>query len=125
MRAGDLASVSTVSQDLDAFAAAQAPEFVVNSPANIVLIGAQTLGAFQAGLIDHSSDEQVIEYASVRPTGEVLLMGAEHITPQGKTRDAGSAEIYRFSEIWRRDGDTWKLSVRHATIVEVVPNVHV
>ena len=124
LMAGDRASGATVAQDLDAFAAVQGPELAVNSPANIVLSGAQTIGAFRAGLIDYSSSDRVIEYAALRATGEVLLMGAEHITPRGNTRNAGMAETYRISEIWRPDGESWKLSVRHATIVKVGPDVH-
>ncbi|MBV8972472.1 MAG: nuclear transport factor 2 family protein, partial [Sphingomonadaceae bacterium] len=101
------------------FAAGQSPEMVVNSPANRVLTGPQTIGAFKAGLIHYASSERVIEYAAVRPTGEVLLMGEEHVTPVGATRNAGKAETYRVTEIWRKDGDRWVLSVRHATISAV------
>ena len=117
--AGVAAGDATLTQNAAAFAAGQAPELVVNSPANRVLTGAQTIGAFKAGLIHYASSERVIEYAAVRPNGEVLLMGAEHITPLGATRNAGHAETYRVTEIWRDDGGTWKLSVRHATISEV------
>jgi ketosteroid isomerase-like protein len=92
---------------------------VVNSPANRVLTGPQTIGAFKAGLIDYASSEHVLEYAAIRPTGERLLMGEEHITPRGNTRNAGHAETYRVTEIWRRDGDCWLCSVRYATITAV------
>ncbi len=117
--AGTVAGTASLNHDVDAFAVGQAPELVVNSPANRVLTGPQTIGAFKAGLIDYASSERVIEYAAIRPTGEVLLMGEEHITPRGKTRNAGHAETYRVTEIWRRDGDRWLCSVRHATISDV------
>ena len=112
-------SDATINQDVGAFAAAQAPELVVNSPADRVLTGPQTVGAFKAGLIDYGSSERVIEYAAVRPNGEVLLMGAEHITPRGQTRNAGKFETYRVTEIWRKVDGHWKLSVRQATITDV------
>ncbi len=117
--AGVVAGNATLNHDVAAFAVGQAPELVVNSPANRVLTGPQTIGAFKAGLIDYSSSERVIEYAALRPNGEVLLMGAEHITPRGSTRNAGHAETYRVTEIWRREGDRWLCSVRQATITEV------
>ena len=117
--AGRVVGSATVNHDVDTFAAGGAPELVINSPADRVLSGAQAVGAFKAGLIDYSSSERVIEYAAVRPTGEVLLMGAEHITPRGKTRNAGKAETYRVTEIWRQIGGEWKLSVRQATITDV------
>ena len=119
IEAGRAVGSATLSHDVDGFAAGQAPELVVNSPANRVLTGPQTVGAFKAGLIDYGSSERVIEYAAVRPTGEVLLMGAEHIAPRGKTQNAGKAETYRVTEIWRRIDGKWKLSVRQATITEV------
>ncbi len=119
--AGVVGGNATLNHDVDAFAAGQAPELVVNSPANRVLTGPQTIGAFRAGLIDYATSEKVIEYAAVRPTGEVLLMGEEHITPRGNTRNAGRAETYRVTEIWRREGGRWLLSVRHATITKVKP----
>lgn len=119
LAAGEGVARATTTHDVDGFGAVQAPELVVNSPANRVLTAAQTIGAFRAGLIDYASSERVIEYAAVRPTGEVLLMGAEHITPRGATRNAGHAETYRVTEIWRQEGDRWLLSVRHATVVEV------
>jgi ketosteroid isomerase-like protein len=117
--AGVVAGTSTINHDVDSFAAGQAPEMVVNSPANRVLTGPQTIGAFKAGLIDYASSEHVLEYAAIRPTGERLLMGEEHITPGGNTRNAGHAETYRVTEIWRRDGDCWLCSVRYATITAV------
>ena len=119
IEAGRVGGSATLTHDVDTFAAGQAPELVVNSPADRVLTGPQTVAAFKAGLIDYGSSERVIEYAAVRPTGEVLLMGAEHITPRGKTRNAGKAETYRVTEIWRQVGGQWKLSVRQATITDV------
>ena len=114
--AGVVGGTATLNHDVESFAAGQAPELMVNSPANRVLSGPQTIGAFKAGLIDYSSSERVIEYAAVRPTGEVLLMGEEHIQPRGDTRNAGRSETYRVTEIWRRIDGRWKLSVRQATI---------
>ena len=117
--AGRVVGSASLAHDVDMFAAGQAPELMVNSPANRVLSGPQTIGAFKAGLIDYSSAERVIEYAAIRPTGEVLLMGAEHVTPRGNTRNAGKAETYRVTEICRQIGGQWKLSVRQATITDV------
>lgn len=117
--AGRVVGSATLNHDVDTFAAGQAPELMVNSPGNRVLTGAQAVGAFKAVLIDYSSSERVIEYAAVHPTGEVLLMGAEHITPRGNTRNAGKVETYRVTEIWRQIGGEWKVSVRQATITDV------
>ena len=119
LAAGAATGDAILAHDAAGFAAAGAPELMINSPADRVLTGAQALAAFNHGLIDYGSSERVIEYAAVRPNGEVLLMGEEHITPRGQTRNAGHAETYRVTEIWRRDGGKWLLSVRQATISEV------
>ena len=119
LAAHERVTAAILQQKVDGFAADQAPELMVNSPANRVLSGPMTVGAFRAGLIDYGSIEQVIEYAAVRPNGEVLLMGHEVVTPRGMTRNAGHTQTYRVTEIWRPEGDRWLMSVRHATIVEV------
>ena len=110
---------AAVTHDVDGFAADQAPELMVNSPANRVLSGPQTIAAFKAGLIDYASCALTIEYAAVRPNGEVVLMSAEVVKPRDRTRNAGKTVTYRVTEIWRPEAGDWKLSVRHATIVDV------
>ncbi len=112
-------TVAILTQNAAGFAANEAPELMINSPANRVLTGPQSVGAFRAGLINYSAIEETIEFASVRPNGEVLLMGQEVVTPVGATRNAGKTSTYRVTEIWRPEGDTWLMAVRHATIVEV------
>ena len=116
----EAASAAIIAREIDGFAADQAPELVVNSPANRVLTGPMTIGAFRAGLIDYDSIEITIEHAAVRPNGEVLLMGQEIVTPRGATRNAGKTSTYRVTEIWRPEAGSWKLAVRHATIAAVI-----
>ena len=109
-----------LAQDADGFGRHMAPELMVNSPANRVLPMAMAVGAMRAGLIDYSTHHRILEHAEVRANGEVLLMGAEVLTPQGRTHHAGNTVTYRVTEIWRKAGDGWLLSVRHATVSEVV-----
>lgn len=112
-------AAATVTQDQEAFTRHMAPECMVNSPGNRVLPRAGVAKAFELGLIDYAEQSTSIEHASVRPNGEVLLMGSETIIPRGLTPDAGRTVTRRFTEIWRPDGDDWKLSVRQATICAV------
>ncbi len=119
LAAHERVTAAILGQDVAGFAVDQAPELVVNSPANRVLTGPMTVGAFRAGLINYASIEQTIEYAAVRPNGEVLLMGHEVVTPRGATRNSGHTQTYRVTEIWRPDAGRWLMSVRQATIVEV------
>ncbi len=110
---------ASVSHDAAGFMNGLAPEFIVNSPANRVLTRSQVEKAFGLGLIDYGAVEQRIEFIAARPDGEILLMGAETVTPRGKTHNAGSTETYRVTELWQKIGGAWKTAVRQATISAV------
>ncbi len=69
-------------------------------------------------MIDYTRLERLIEYAAVRPNGEVLLMGEEFVTPIDKARFAGKQVKRRTTEIWTPVDGGWKLSVRQATVYQ-------
>lgn len=110
---------AAVSRDEEAFTRHMAPELMVNSPGNRVLPRAGVAKAFELGFIDYAEQSTSIEHASVRPNGEVLLMGSETVVPRGWTPDAGRTVTRRFTEIWRPDGEDWKLSIRQATVCDI------
>ena len=112
-------SAAAVTQDADAFLAHMAPELMVNSPGDHVLSRAAVAKAFELGLIDYASARTTIEHAAVRPNGEVVLMGEERVEPRRRTANTGHIVTYRFSEVWRREGEGWLLALRQATIREV------
>ena len=63
-----------------------------------------------------SSYERSIE--QVRVDGDiVILMGAETLTPIGKAPQAGQTVRRRFTNIWKKEGDTWRLWARHANLI--------
>ncbi len=108
-----------VAGDMATFAAVFPEDAVVNSPQNNVNRPAATKARFGAGLIAYSSYDRVIDYAGVRPNGEVIVMGEEILHPRDNAPNAGKTVHRRFTDVWRDDTGTWKLAIRQATIITV------
>lgn len=74
----------------------------------------------RAGVINFSSFERKMEF--VKADGPyVIIMGLETVTPLSDAPAAGLTAgrtiERRFTNIWRREGDTWRLFVRHANVI--------
>jgi hypothetical protein len=92
-----------------------APEFLVNNPANLVVTRQQVLTLIRSGKLDYESFERIIERVSIiGNTG--IVMGREVVKPKGVTDHAGKNVIRRYTNIWMRRDNSWKLVGRQATI---------
>lgn len=91
--------------------------FIVNAPSNQIFPNRRAvLDWFRKGMTTRSSYERSIE--QVRVDGDiVILMGAETLTPIGKAPQAGQTVRRRFTNIWKKEGDTWRLWARHANLI--------
>ena len=94
----------------------------VNAPNNKVVVGRQAvLDTFvRSGIIDFSTFEREIEFA--RADGSfVFLMGLETVTPRSDAHSAGlaagQATRRRFTNVWKNEGDAWRLVARHANVI--------
>ncbi len=108
-----------VAGDMATFAAVFADDAAINSPQNTINRPAAAKGRFAAGLIAYVSYDRVIDFAGVRPGGEVVIMGEERLVPRDGAPNAGKTVRRRFTDVWRDEAGTWKLAVRQATIVAV------
>ena len=92
-------------------------DFIVNAPTNQVLQNRDAvLNHFRKGMTTRSSYERSIE--QVRIDGDIaIIMGAEKLTPIGSAPMAGQTVHRRFTNIWRKEGGTWRLWVRHANVI--------
>lgn len=116
MQAIEKVDAALVADEYAVFAAALAPELVVNNPVNIVAPSTMVRQLNADGKISYSQYERLIEHASLR--GEmVLLMGEETVVPKGQNPLAGQTVRRRFTELWRPEGERWLLTARQATIV--------
>jgi ketosteroid isomerase-like protein len=74
----------------------------------------------RAGIINFSSFERQIEF--IRVDGDfATVMGLETVQPITDAPTAGlkagQSIQRRFTNIWKRDGDTWRLFIRHANVI--------
>lgn len=104
-------------QDYAALERFWSERFIVNAPSNQILPNRKAvLDWFRKGMTMRSSYERSIE--QVRVDGDIaIVMGAETITPIGNAPQAGQTVRRRFTNIWRKEGDTWRLWARHANVI--------
>ena len=90
------------------------PEFTVNTPLNRILKTADIQGAMKAGLIKYSLLERNIEEILVHDN-VVVTLGNEVTVPIDNAPMAGQKTIRRYTNIWVRENNEWKLFSRHAS----------
>jgi ketosteroid isomerase-like protein len=91
-------------------------QLTVNSPANNVVIGKRDVLARVQKSANYSSFERRIEF--IRIDGNMaIVMGAETVQPIGDAPLAGKTVQRRFTNIWKKDGETWCVIARHANVV--------
>jgi hypothetical protein len=74
----------------------------------------------RAGVINYSSFERKIEF--IRVDGDfATIMGLETVRPMSDVPasglKAGQLIQRRFTSIWKREGETWRLFIRHANVI--------
>ena len=95
------------------------PDLVVNSPLNKVVNLEILKRLMRSGKVDISSSEKKIDKVSfIRDMA--IVMGSDVVTPQGAMDNAGKTVTRRYTDVWIRDGDGWRLTIRQATIISVL-----
>jgi ketosteroid isomerase-like protein len=104
------------SSDFDAMAAVFAPDLVVNSPINMVVMRDNVLARMRGGQIAYEATfTRTIDFVGVRGDA-VVVMGEEVVVPVGDAPAAGKTVHRRFTDIWRTYDGVWRLTIRQATI---------
>ena len=118
----DQERVAALNRDVSALERLWSDQFVVNAPNNQVVVGRQqNLDTFvRGGVINFSSFERTIEF--IRVDGNFgVLMGLETVVPRTDVPSAGlvAGQVIRrrFTNIWKKEGDTWRLCWRHANVI--------
>jgi len=109
---------SILADDVEAFAAAFGKDCLVHAPNNKINEAKDSIALFNAGLIAYSSFERHVERRA-KLGDYVVTMGEETMVPKGKAPNAGKTVRRRFTDVWGREGGTWKLKLRQATIIAV------
>ncbi len=118
----DQERTAALRRDVAALERLWSDQFVVNAPNNQVVVGkTAVLDVFvRAGVINFSSFERHVEF--VRVDGAfAILMGLETVTPVTDALSAGLVAGQpvkrRFTNVWKKEGDAWRLFARHANVI--------
>lgn len=97
-----------------------ASDFVVNNPFNSVGFG--RTGRVRTAQVTYVSFQRVPEFVALR--GDVaIVMGHEVVVPKAPSAQAGLTLHRRYTNIWMKGAQGWKLSARHANVIPgVKPN---
>ena len=96
-----------------------APEFMVNTPRNTIAQNRTAVFKIQqAGLIDYSSFERVVEQMKIQET-VVITMGYETFVSKNDIAEAkaGQPVKRRFTNVWMNKNGKWLQIARHASII--------
>ena len=93
-------------------------KIVVQNPENNIVGFRQIMDRIRGGKINYSSFERRIDNIALL-NGIAVVMGLETLIPQGTTQNAGKTVKRRFTNVWTKENDAWKLSARQATIVSI------
>lgn len=91
-------------------------DLLVNSPGNVVSDKRAVLALLGQGVIGHVSS--VIHHELMRRDGDlVIVMGRDTI----RNSAAEPTLERRFTDIWRQEGERWRLYIRHANVIAGQP----
>lgn len=95
-----------------------ASEIVVQNPENAIVGFKQIINRVKTGKINYASFERLIEKVTFFKNTSIV-MGKEVLIPQGSTDNTGKTVTRRFTNIWMKEKNVWKLIARQATIVSL------
>ena len=93
-------------------------QIVVQNPENVIVGFRKILDRVKAGKINYSSFERNIENIAF-VDNIAIVMGSEILIPQGTSQNAGKTVKRRFTNIWMKQKNVWKLTARQATIISI------
>lgn len=113
----DQERIAVLTQDFSALERIWSEDFVVNNPRNQVSADrGALLELFRKGIAHYRSFDRVIEV--IRFSGDhAIVMGRETVQPVEGAPLAGRTVERRFTNVWRREGATWRLFARHANVI--------
>jgi hypothetical protein len=93
-------------------------QIVIHNPENKIVNFNKVKERIRTGKINYASFDRVIENIEV-VDNIGIVMGKEIIHPQGSADNSGKIVTRRFTNIWKKDGNSWKLIARQATIITI------
>jgi ketosteroid isomerase-like protein len=91
-------------------------KIVVQNPENAIVGFPQIMDRIKKGKINYSVFERKIDNIAF-VNNIAIVMGLETVMLKSDTQNAGKSIKRRFTNIWTKENDDWKLTARQATIV--------
>jgi ketosteroid isomerase-like protein len=113
----DQERAAVLAQDFSALERIWSEDLIVNNPRNEVSADrGALLELFRKGIARYRTFERVVE--QIRFSGDhAIVMGRETVQPMESAPLAGRAVERRFTNVWRREGTSWRLFARHANVI--------
>jgi Domain of unknown function (DUF4440) len=90
--------------------------YIVNSPDNTIYTSGKTTLDRPVLKRSRTSFTREIEQVTIRDN-IVICMGSETVVPEGDSPQSGQIVKRRYTNIWEKQGNEWKLVARHANII--------
>lgn len=104
-----------VARDQAALERLWSPEFVIHAPSNQILTREETFKEMMTPRLEMVSLERTVE--RVTQFGDIAIsMGVDRYVPKNGP-EAGQVHIQPYTNVWRREGDTWRKIARHANVL--------
>jgi hypothetical protein len=105
-------------QDTATLSQLLSPRIVVQNPENAIIGFSQIMERIKDGKINYTSFERTIEKISFFDNISIV-MGKEVVVPKAPAVNADKTVARRFTNIWMKTKEGWKLMARQATIVSI------
>ena len=90
--------------------------YTVNSPDNVIYVAGKTTLDRPVLKRARTSFIREVEMVTIKDNF-AFTMGSETVVPEGDQPAAGQPVKRRFTNIWEKQGDSWKLVGRHANVI--------
>ncbi len=91
---------------------------IVQNPENKIITYKQIIERVKSGKISYNAFERIIEKVAFI-NNISIVMGKEIISVQDSTSNVGKTVTRRFTNIWMKENDSWKLTARQSTIISI------
>jgi hypothetical protein len=108
-----------VARDQAALERLWSPEFVLHAPSNQILTRDAVFREMKTPRLEMLSLDRTVERVTL--FGEIAIsMGVEHFRPKNGP-NAGLRHTQRYTNVWRREGNSWRKIARHANVLPLNP----
>ncbi|MBC7934536.1 MAG: nuclear transport factor 2 family protein [Rhizobacter sp.] len=107
---------AVLSRDTTALLKLWDKNFIVNSPENRIVLAGKTPVDRPVLTKPRTSFTRQVEKITIRGTF-AFSMGSETVVPAGDQPNSGQIVKRRYTNIWEKQDDGWKLVARHANLI--------